>query len=227
MDHLAALEYIDLSGNRLVTLSDAFMINLDQQFFVRPLIVNIQREMFICNCGSVPFVRWTRVTHVRLTEKDQLACSYGDRDNVRMTKIDVDQLEAECHLSILPIVVPIAVGVIIISVVVLFVRYHRWYIKYHLVLCWLRDGRTSSSTQGKQHDAMVTYFLYASNSRDQQVGVARISRWVCTRLLPRAEDEWGLRLYVGDGDDVDGASKMHNFVRGFERSDKVVVCLTR
>ena len=222
MDHLAALEYIDLSGNRLVTLSDAFMTNLHQQFFVRPLIVNIQREMFICNCRSVPFVRWTRVTHVRLTEKDQLTS-----DNVRMTEIDVDQLEAECHLSILPIVVPIVVGVIIISIVVVFVRYHRWYIKYHLVLCWLRDGRTSSSTQGKQHDAMVTYFLHASNSRDQQVGVARISRWVCTRLLPRAEDEWGLRLYVGDRDDVGGASKMHNFVRGFERSDKVVVCLTR
>ena len=28
-------------------------------------------------------------------------------------------------------------------------------------------------------------------------GMERISRWVCTRLLPRAEDEWGLRLYVG------------------------------
>ena len=157
------------------------MTNIDQQFRVRPLIVNIQRDMFTCNCRSVPFVRWTRVTHVRLMEKDQLTCSYGDRDNVQMSEIVVDQLEG--HLSILPIVVPITVGVIIISIVVLFVRYHPWYIKYHLVLCWLRDGRTSSNTQGKQHDAMVTYFLYVSNSRDQQVGVARISRWVCTRLL--------------------------------------------
>ena len=201
------------------------MTNLDQQFRVRPLIVNIQREMFTCNCRSVPFVRWTRVTHVRLMEKDQLTCSYGDRDNVRMTEIVVDQLE--CHLSVLPIVVPIAVGVIITSIVVLFVRYHPWYIKYHMVLCWFRDGRTSSSPQGKQHDAMVTYFLYVSNSRDQQVGVARISRWVCTRLLLRAEDEWGLCLYLGDRDDIGGASKMHNFVHCFERSDKLVICLTR
>ena len=194
---------------------------------VNPYQVNVKREMFTCNCESASFVRWTRVTQVRLTEIDQLTCSYGGRDNVRMTEIDVTQLEAGCHVSILPIVVPIIAVIIFISVVVLFVRYHRWYIKYHLVLCRLRDGRTSSNTQGKQHDAMVTYFLHTSNSRDQQGGVARISRWVCTRLLPRAEDDWGLRLYVGDRDDVGGASKMHNFVRGFESSDKLVVCLTR
>ncbi|KAI0233785.1 hypothetical protein LSAT2_015994, partial [Lamellibrachia satsuma] len=227
MRHLLELERIDLSGNRLVSLSDAFMENLDRRCQMRSIEVNVQREMFTCNCESIEFVRWTRVTQVRLTEMNQLTCSFGGRDNVRMKEIDVTQLEAGCHLSILPIVVPIIAVVIFISVVVLFVRYHRWYVKYHLVLCWLRDGRTSSSTQGKQHDAMVTYFLYASNSRDQQVGVARISRWLCTRLLPRAEDEWGLRLYVGDRDDVGGASKMHNFVRGFESSDKLVVCLTR
>ena len=57
--------------------------------------------------------------------------------------------------------------------------------------------------------------------------MARISLWVCTRLLPRAENEWGLSLYVGDRDDVGGDSKIHNFVSGFEDSDKVVVCLTR
>ena len=45
--------------------------------------------------------------------------------------------------------------------------------------------------------------------------------------MTHAEDEWGLRLYVGDRDDVGGVSKMHNFVRGFRGSVKVVVCLTR
>ena len=75
---------------------------------------------------------------------------------------------------------------------------------------------------------MVLYLMHSTNnSREQHGGVARISRWVCTHLLPRAEDEWGLCLYVGDSDDVGGDSKIHNFVSGFEDSDKVVVCLTR
>ena len=75
MGHLSALELIDLSGNRLVTLSDTFMRNLDEQFLVRPLVLNIQREMFACNCESASFVRWTRVTHVRLTGKEPPKCT--------------------------------------------------------------------------------------------------------------------------------------------------------
>ena len=88
--HFLVLEYIDLSGNRLVSLSEIFMKDLDRLSLSRPLEVNVQREMFECNCESVPFLRWRRVTDVRLSDKDQLTCSYGDRDNVRMTEIDVD-----------------------------------------------------------------------------------------------------------------------------------------
>ena len=61
MGHLTALELIDLSGNHLVTLSDTFMRSLDKQFLVRPLIIDIQREKFACNCESVSFVLWMRV----------------------------------------------------------------------------------------------------------------------------------------------------------------------
>ena len=94
-------------------------------------------------------------------------------------------------------------------------------------LCWSRERMIYSSTQNKQYDAKVLYLMHSTNSREQQGGVARISRWVCTRLLPRAEDEWGLSLYVGDRDDVGGDPKIKYFMSGFECSDKLVVCLTR
>ena len=227
MDRLVALEYIDLSGNRLVTLSHAFMTKLDIQFQKHDLTVDIRYEIFMCNCRSLSFIRWLRVTPVGLTEKETLTCSRGDTSGLRLTQIAIEPIETTCDIDrLLPVVVPVFVGVILVIIGVSLVRYHRWYIKYHLVLCWLRDEVTSANRLENQYDAMVTYFLHAANSRDQQDGVARISRWVCTRLLPRAEDEWGLRLYVGDRDDLGGASKMHNFVRGFQSSDKVVVCLT-
>ena len=47
-------------------------------------------------------------------------------------------------------------------------------------------------------------------------------RFVCMQLVTREEDQWGLRLYFGDRDEV-RVSKMHNF----DNSDKLVVCLTR
>ena len=66
MDSLIDLEYIDLSGNRLLSLSDTFMSKLDEMVHVRPLAVDLQREMFMCNCDTLSFVRGTRVTHVQL-----------------------------------------------------------------------------------------------------------------------------------------------------------------
>ena len=168
------------------------------------------------------------MTHVNLTDKDRLMCLYGNREDVQMTGISMDEFEAGCDVmdKKLTVVVPIVVGIAILVVVILWtVRYHRWYIKYHAILCWKREAGATTRERENCFEAMVLYFIYSANPSDQQDGVARISRWVCTRLLPRAEDEWGLCLYVGERDDVGGASKMHNFV--FESSDKVVVRLTR
>ena len=228
--YITSLEYIDLSRNRLIRLSDAFTATLDQHFRVRPFELNLQRQKFICNCKSASFVRWTQVAHLKLTDKDRLMCVYGNLEDVPMTGISIDEFEAGCDVTDkqLTVVVPIVVSIAILVVVILWtVRYHRWYIKYHAILFWKREAGATTRERENRFEAMVLYFMYSANPSDQQGGVARISRWVCTRLLPRAEDEWGLRLYVGDRDDIGGASKMHNFVRGFESSDKVVVCLTR
>ena len=228
MDSLIDLEYIDLSGNRLMSLSDTFISKLDEMVYIRSLAVDLQREMFMCNCDTLSFVRWTRVTHVQLVSKEQLTCTYGDIRYKPLSHIDLEDIELGCRVpSVLPIVVPVVAVLIFICSFAVLARYHRWYIKYHLVLCWSRERMTYSSTQDKQYDAMVLYLMHSTNSREQLGGVARISRWVCKCLLPRAEDEWGLSLYVGDRDDVGGDSKIQNFVSGFEGSDKVVVCLTR
>ena len=64
--------------------------------------------------------------------------------------------------------------------------------------------------------------VFLANPVDHQDGVATNLRFVCRQLVTLEEDQWGLRLYFGDRDEV-GALKMHNF----DNSDKLVVCLTR
>ena len=225
LTHLPALEFLDLSGNQLLPLNDAFMDQLDRQYRRRPFELNIHMNIFSCTCQSAPFIRWTRTTHVRLTDKERLSCSYGDSGAVPLTNISLHKLEAECDINVIPIVLPVILGVIFVLVIILLARYHRWYIKYHMILCW--ETTTSDRTESTQHDATVLYFMHSINPRDQEGGVARISRWVSRLLMRHAENEWGFRLYVGDRDDLGGASKMRNFIRGFQSSDKVVVCLTR
>ena len=221
--HMAALEYVDLSGNSLVQLCMHFTARLDKQFGVRPFEMNLRGVSYACNCDSLPFVRWIQVTSVNLTERNQLTCSYEGHDDVRMIAVSLDELEAGCDVDLLPIIACVGVGILVVLTgAAALVRYHRWYIKYHLILCCMRQDWTEY-----RHDAMVLYFIHAASPEDQQGGAARISRWVSRKLMEHAESSWGLRLYVGDRDDLGGASKMHNFVRGFQSSDKVVVCLTR
>ncbi|KAK2165420.1 hypothetical protein NP493_1365g00041 [Ridgeia piscesae] len=224
---MTMLEYIDVSENRLFRLSGIFTSKLDELFQRRPLEVNLQGDTLTCNCESVSFVRWIRTTQVRLTDLDKLTCLHGSDRHMLLTAIPMGEFETGCDVADNELAVfgLIIFGIVICVIVLSIVRYHRWYIKYHVTLCW-RQGQGATCHE-YNHDALVLYFIHAFNSRDQEGGVARISRWVCTRLLPRAEDEWGLRLYVGDRDDLGGASKIHNFVRGFQSSDKVVVCLTR
>ena len=224
--HMKMLEYIDVSENRLFRLASVFTSKLDEHFQIQTFELNLRGNVLLCNCESVLFVRWVASTNVLLTDRDKLKCLYGDRRDVSLTVIPINELEAGCDVTTnqLIVFVPIIVAVVLVSILTWLVRYHRWYIKYHLTLCWKVDG--AATLHDPECDAMVLYFMHSANPRDQ-VGVARISRWVCTRLLLRAEDEWGLRLYVGDRDDIVGASKMHNFVRSFQSSDKVVVCLTR
>ena len=227
--HMSMLEYIDVSENRLFRLSGVFTSKLDEQFQIQTFELNLRGNVLVCNCISVVFVRWVASTKVLLTDRDKLKCLYGDRRDVSVTGIAINELEAGCDVTAnqLIVFIPIIVAVVLVSIMAWLVRYHRWYMKYHLILCWKVEGATPTHDQENRCDAMVLYFMHSANPRDQEGGVARISRWVCTRLLPRAENDWGLRLYIGDRNDIVGASKMHNFVRGFQSSDKVVVCLTR
>ncbi|KAK2153113.1 hypothetical protein NP493_2348g00000 [Ridgeia piscesae] len=225
--NMTKLEYIDLSENRLFRLTGVFTSKLDELYQKQHFELNLQGDTLTCHCESVSFVRWIRTTRVRLTDVDKLTCLYRSNRHMLLTAIPMDEFETGCDVADQELIVfgLIVVGIVICVVMLYIVRYHRWYIKYHVTLCW-RQGQGATCHE-YNHDALVLYFIHAANSRDQEGGVARISRWVCTRLLPRAEDEWGLRLYVGDRDDLGGASKMRNFVRGFQSSDKVVVCLTR
>ena len=164
MDSLIDLKYIDLSGNRLISLSDTFMSKLDQMV---PLVVDLQRETFRCNCDSLSFLRWTRVTHVELVSKERFTCFFGDTRDNSLNDIDLEELESGCRVpSVLPIVVPVVAVVVFICSFVALARYHRWYIKYHLALCWLRETTTYSSIQDKHYDAMVLYLMHSTNSRE-------------------------------------------------------------
>ena len=78
---------------------------------------------------------------------------------------------------------------------------------------------------GHQHryDATVLFFAYATNQADHAAS-RQISAWVINHLLPLAEADEGLKLFI---DDRDGTSmtKTDLFISAFEQSDRLIVCI--
>ena len=192
--HLTSLEYIDLSDNYLMRLSDTFMATLDQQFQVRPFEISIQSYMFMCNCESASFVRWTLVTHVRLTDKDRLTCLYrGDR-TMKLGEIALDKIGKKCSFPWKPVIIPIVVGLLISVTVFALFRYHRWYVLHQLVPRHLPGTMASTYVQEKQHKAVLIY-LRSGKSRGKQSGFARILSRDDNNILPLAEEKLGLNIH--------------------------------
>ena len=76
---MTALEYINLSGNSLTEIGEAFTTKLDKQFRMQRFEVNAQRASFVCDCFNLPFVLCICDTDVILTGEDRL--TYTDRNN--------------------------------------------------------------------------------------------------------------------------------------------------
>ena len=94
-------------------------------------------------------MRWVASTNGLITDRDKLKCLYGDRRNVSMTGIAINDLEAGCDVTAnqLIVFVPTIVAVVLVSIMTWLVRYHRWYIKYHLTRCWKVEGVATRMTR--------------------------------------------------------------------------------
>jgi hypothetical protein len=102
------------------------------------------------------------------------------------------------------------------TVVILFIIVYklRWFLKWHfyrnvrVLRCKLRREPNF------RYDAFVSY--------EQEVDY----RWMKNELLPRAEEEWGFRLLVGQRDWLIG-SRAECVVESIQNSRKVILVVTR
>ena len=184
--HLPELKHMDLSGNRLLRLSDAFTAKLDKASLVRPLELNVQREMFVCNCESALFVQWIRKTHVRLPGRDQLTCMYEGDDNMLLKEIAIDKIKADCAFPVMHVVVPVVVGLLIVVglVTVAVLVYRRWYARHNL----MPKRRAEEDEQAKPHETVLLYVVCSPISDSDQCDVGMISHHIDTGLMSPAEE---------------------------------------
>ena len=222
---LTRLDTLGLHTNNLHDLSSKFTAELDRLYKVKKFTLDIRNNNFLCSCESVAFVRWIQTTEVDMTERRELTCLL-DTKKILLINISASQMEEMCSNFISHQAIVLIVLAIIFFAIVVFggLLWNRWYIKYRIILCNLSLREERHAEHDTRYDAMVHYFAFQTREADTAAS-RKISAWVINELLPLAENEEGLCLFVYDRD-APTMYKEQLFVYGFMKSDKLIICIT-
>ena len=90
--------FLNLSDNKLKTVSAAMRMQLDQMTIDRNVQVDISRNPLECTCNDIEFVSWIQKSRVIFQNKQHTFCT--DRKKYKfqlLFRIDTDEVELDCN----------------------------------------------------------------------------------------------------------------------------------
>ena len=223
LTNIIRLDSLDLHSNKLNILSSKFTAELDNLYKVKKFTLDIRNNYFVCSCESVAFVRWIQTTEVEVVGRGELSCLMNNKRTL-FVNVSLAQMDETCSSSHHVVIISVLVIIFSVAVFVVGLVWNRWYIKYRIIVCNLFLRKKTSAEHEEHYDAMVLYFAYPTKPAHTAAS-HYISTWILTQLLPLAEREEGLRLYIFDRD-APAMTKGQLFISAYEKSDKLIVCIT-
>ncbi|XP_071080769.1 toll-like receptor 13 [Haliotis cracherodii] len=229
------LTYIDLHGNRIMSLDPGVFANLtklktlnlsqnaiqviSEALFSIPIReqlskVNLAFNNFVCTCANLWFVTWAKADKSKFINfPESYRCGYPL--NLQSTLlIDANVSEETCRIS--PYLFPIVYGfslVSIVLIVVISIAYRlRWRIRYYIHMLRYKK-RKQVDEERYMYDAFV---LYCEDD----------SRWVRNNIIPRIEDEANFKLCIHERDFIPGEYIVDNIVTNLDNSRNVIMVLS-
>ncbi len=218
------MEMLALSNNLLISLSSSFMNTLEQCRHNEKFEVNLAGNPFICSCSTLDFLEWVGKTKVLITNKDDYTCLYNNK-TVRLNSVKVEDLRQECkpmNISILiTVVTPFVVFILTVTGIIVSL-YNRWTLRWHFYLLKRRfrylGGNTDTGCNALNPKFYYHAFVAHNHNEDYE--------WVIRTLLPHVEQEWGLKLCVGQRDFMVGTAIAENIVNAIDTSRKTILVIT-
>ncbi|CAC5399742.1 unnamed protein product [Mytilus coruscus] len=222
LSHMDHLMYLDISKNRLSSLSISFRDQLKAKFKQNEnLKVDISENNFRCTCDNVDFVQWVSIYHPYLDNLHLTRCYLKNTTtlNLQAAQHIYDTLKKECSsytALIIGMVVLIAFfGSIILSGLI---YRHRWKIRYLYYIIKSKYQGTiktpiHTDTREYKYDAFISY---AEND----------SNFVHNNLLHKLEDEGGLHVCIHKRDFIPGKDIAANITSSIHVSRKVIIVIS-
>ncbi|CAH1790583.1 unnamed protein product [Owenia fusiformis] len=222
---------VDLKNNRNLTLLNAssnFITHLTSSMMSQlemiaaqpnhTLIVDIQNNPLLCDCGQIEFIQWIKRTKVMLHNFDDYSCFSGD-DSYNIKTLVISELELRCKMKMITITTVATCVVLFIFLVSLAIYAKRYRLEY-LLLVSKQFAKRAIRTK-KQADDYRKFryhgFLSYSSLDDFSVII---------QIQKKMEEEFGLRLAIHDRDFIPGKYIIENITNFVEVSRKVVIIMS-
>jgi len=169
-------------------------------------------------------IHWLQHTNVSITDREFIKCKYKNASTT-IYDMDLAELSRECakeHNSlIISIVAPL--GVLSVTIMTMMLVYQfRWHLRWHVykIRRYVRHV-----LQNNQNDILLdqmdgTYHAFVAHNHDEDY------EWVIHDLMPMVEDEWGLRLCIGQRDFIPGKPIVENIADAIDDSRKTILVIT-
>ena len=222
MTNLIHLELLDLSYNRLTSLSETTMLTFNQlaahpEYRTKEHIsLNLEGNPLSCNCTNIDFLNWMARTHINFLNVNKYRCVSSHGQFVTMFSVDemLANLETECigWTWFIFNILGLSLYFIIVTVVTCCYRY-RHYIRYILLRMRMRRERL---------DALLGRF------NEYKYGFVSCTRegakWTKRFLLPNLEnEETGLHFCVAQRDFILGKTIIDNIMDTISKSRKTIL----
>ena len=221
--HLSALEFLDLSENKLQFLSAQMRLSLDAIGSNQFLGLNLAGNKLLCNCETRHFLEWLMTTQIQIVELGSYYCSLsnGAFRLLNATSEILEHLNDECRSYLHVSIGSSAGSTFFLSFILFYATYkNRWKLRYMYYMAKVKlylPMRKSDTKKGQgQEFAFDAFVSYADGDR----------HFVINDMITHLEETAGLKLIIRDRDHEIGEAIAVNISRSIRYSRKTVLLLS-
>jgi len=219
LDKTKTLKYLDLSNNRLQTLSESSRRQLNRLAGTHTIQGDLSDNVLLCTCETIDFLQWMKTTKVDLIKRDKYACSYSNSSITHLNNIlhIIDHLNSQCESKIAFIVSVSAISAFVLVCTCGILSYKfRWKIRY---LYYKAKIKIPYKTIGHGYEQIFEYDIFISYSSEDN----KIAR---QGAIDEFEIKRNIHACIHERDFLVGESIALNISRGIRSSKRTVLFIS-
>ena len=225
ISHTKELLYLDISDNRISSLDNKAVSQLDAIFSAsQNITINLSGNPLKCTCDTIQFIKWMATTKVQFYKHRNANCYLLGNNKIVPISPDPElvyaQLQKHCS-SYTSLIIGVVASLMLFVFILIFglIYRHRWRLRYMFYMVKYKYKDENKNSVGSQeisyeYDAFISY---EDTNRF----------FVHDKLLHALETEGKFKLCLHKRDFLPGNDIAENITSAIHRSRKVIVIMSQ